>query len=411
MRHRRQQGARGAKGAAVRSAVALVAAALTIGAAGAEAPAPASTAEQAFALELLQRLGPGSANLVISPSSVASVLAMLEPGAAGATQAGIARAMQSAGVPAGRQAAQWHALALALRQRATQGGLALDTANALWLQQGFPVRPSYLALLAADFGTGVQKGDLQADPAGAAQAIDKWVAARTDGHITHLVAPAELADVVAVVVDAVYLNAPWQSPFDPSLTAPAPFHAAPGATTTVKMMSTGAPLYLPVTTGPGLDAAQLAYKGGQFSALVLMPPLGQLAGFERRLSVNSLASLVAAMRAQRADVELPRFQVNSALQLKDVLSAMGMGQSFTNAADFGNISPRPLQLSFIVHDAQVDVTESGTQASAATGGGIAPTAVAARPPLRIVFDHPFLFLVRDNTSGTVLFEAQVNDPS
>ena len=297
-----------------------------------------------------------------------------------------------------------------LLYRAKLGGLALDSANELWLQDGFPVRPSYLGLLAADFSTGVQERDLQADPAGAAQAIDDWVAARTKGHIPHLLSAAELAHVVAVVVDAVYLDAPWQSPFDPSLTARAPFHNAGGATTTVKMMETGSPLYVPATAGPALDAVQLAYKGGQFSALVLMPPRGQLASFEGRLSAPSLAAIVAGMRPQLAEVGLPRFKLNSALQLRDVLSAMGMAQAFTPAVDFANISARPLALSFVVHDAQLTVTEAGTQASAATGGGIAPTAVA-RSPLRIVFDHPFLFLVRDNTSGTVLFEAQVNDPS
>jgi serpin B len=90
---------------------------------------------------------------------------------------------------------------------------------------------------------------------------------------------------------------------------------------------------------------------------------------------------------------------------------MGMGQAFSLEADFAPLSPRPLELSFVVHDAQMNVSEKGTEASAATGGGLTPTAMPAPPPVTIVFDHPFLFLVRDNATGTVIFEAQVNNPS
>ncbi len=94
-----------------------------------------------------------------------------------------------------------------------------------------------------------------------------------------------------------------------------------------------------------------------------------------------------------------------------MLSGLGIGQAFSPEADFAPLSPRPLELSFVVHDAQMNVNEKGTEASAATGGGLTPTAMPAPPPVTIVFDHPFLFLVRDNATGTVIFEAQVSDPS
>jgi serpin B len=90
---------------------------------------------------------------------------------------------------------------------------------------------------------------------------------------------------------------------------------------------------------------------------------------------------------------------------------MGMSQAFSSEADFAALSARPLELSFVVHDAQMNVSEKGTEASAATGGGLAPTAMPAPPPVTIVFDHPFLFLVRDNATGAVIFEAQVSNPA
>lgn len=381
-------------------------------AAPAAAPVPAlSGAEQAFALDLLHRLAPGRPNLVLSPSSIATLLAMLEPGAAGPTEAGIAQALGSGAMSPQQQALAWRSLNNTLSRQAASDHVVLGTANELWLQSGFPVRSSYLALLAADFAAGVKEQDLDSDPAGSARAIDSWVATRTAGHITNLLTASELQDVVAVMVDAVYMDAPWQTPFDPSLTTSAPFHVAPGSTTNVPMMSTSQPLDVPVSATADLDAAELPYKGDDMSAVVLMPPIGRLGRFESQLTPAGLSATVLALQQERADIKLPRFRLATSLRLNQVLSDMGMGQAFTPEADFSALSPRSLDLSFVVHDAQMNVSEKGTEASAATGGGLTPTAMPAPPPVTIVFDHPFLFLVRDNATGAVIFEAQLTDPS
>ena len=382
------------------------------GGAPAGAPVPAlSGAEQAFALDLLHRLAPGRPNLVLSPSSIATLLAMLEPGAAGPTEAGIAQALGSGAMSPQQQALAWRSLNNTLSRQAASDHVVLGTANELWLQSGFPVRSSYLALLAADFAAGVKEQDLDSDPAGSARAIDSWVATRTAGHITNLLTASELQDVVAVMVDAVYMDAPWQTPFDPSLTTSAPFHVAPGSTTNVPMMSTSQPLDVPVSATADLDAAELPYKGDDMSAVVLMPPIGRLGRFESQLTPAGLSATVLALQQERADIKLPRFRLATSLRLNQVLSDMGMGQAFTPEADFSALSPRSLDLSFVDHDAQMNVSEKGTEASAATGGGLTPTAMPAPPPVTIVFDHPFLFLVRDNATGAVIFEAQLTDPS
>jgi serpin B len=216
--------------------------------------------------------------------------------------------------------------------------------------------------------------------------------------------------VVAVLVDAVYMDAPWATPFDASLTAPAPFHLSASTTEQVPTMVTPSLFQAPASSGPGLDAVELAYRGHDLSALVLMPPEGQLSSFEKSLSVARLARIVGGLRLQPVEVNLPKFSLHTALTLNAVLSAMGMEQAFTNAADFSNLSPQPLELSFVVHDAQIEVTEKGTEASAGTAGGAEPTAVERRPPLELFFDHPFLFLVRDDVTGALLFEAQVDNP-
>jgi serpin B len=367
--------------------------------------------EQGFALNLLRRLGTGSPNLVLSPSSIATLLAMLEPGAAGATQSGIAQTLQSSGLSAGQQAQGWDALDAAISGQVTQDHIVLDSANQAWFQSGLPVRPSYLGLLAADFQTGVHEADLHGDPSGAAQAIDAWVASHTGGHIGHLLSPSQLQDVVAVLVDAVYMKASWETPFDAGRTAPALFHVSSSTTVQVPTMQTPDLFEAAAEASASLDAAELPSQGDDFSALVLMPPLGQLATFEKELTPARLNAIVAGLKSQPASVRMPRFSVSSALTLNGVLSAMGMSQAFTNAADFSNLSPRSLQLSFVVHDAQMKVNENGTEASAASGAGIEPTAATPRPPLSLDFNHPFLFLVRNNSTGLIIFEIQLTNPS
>jgi serpin B len=262
--------------------------------------------------------------------------------------------------------------------------------------------------LASDFGAGVQEQDLSGQPDKAAAAINSWVSGRTAGHINRLVTPDEVAGSAAVLVDAVYLNALWATPFNSSDTAPGPFHVSSGRTLNVPMM--WAEMMLAASAGSSLDAVELPYRGGHLSALVLMPPLGQLASFESKLTVGGLDKIVSGLKAQSVDLNLPKFSLTSGLQLNKVLAAMGMGQAFGASANFSNVSPRGLQVSFVVHSAQIKVAENGTEASAASASGLAG-AVAPVKSISIVVNHPFLFVVRDNATGCILFEAQVTDPA
>ena len=219
-----------------------------------------------------------------------------------------------------------------------------------------------------------------------------------------------LEGAVAVLVDAVYLKAPWATPFDPNATARAPFHVSPTSTVSVQMMSTPGFFDAAVLGNPAVDSLELPYVGGHLSALVLMPPLGDLRAFETTLTPVLLGRIVAGLARLRAEVDLPRFTFGTALSMKRVLSAMGMRQAFSDNADFSNLSPMSVKVSFVVHEAWVKVMEKGTEAAAASAAGIGPTAVAP-PRERLVFDHPFLFLVRDNATGAILFEAQVTNPA
>ena len=311
------------------------------------APAAAATVaadEQGFALDLLGRLGPASPNLVLSPSSLATLLSMVEPGAVGTTAAGIAGPALECPRwrPGGGRMGGAHS---GDAGPGHHDGIARQSGNEIWLETGFPVRAAYLALLASDFAAGVQHTDLSRDPLGAAQAINSWTAAHTGGHVTHIVQPAMLQSAVAVLVDAVYLKAPWATPFDPNATAQAPFHVSPTSTVSVQMMSTPGTFEVAVLGTPAVDAVELPYVGGHLSALVLMPPLGDLRAFEATLTPALLGRTVAGLDRLRAEIDLPRFSFGTALSMKRALSAMGMGQAFSDNADFSNLSPMPVKLS------------------------------------------------------------------
>ena len=366
--------------------------------------------EQAFALDLLGRLGPTSGNLVISPSSIATVLAMLEPGAAGNTASGIANALHSPDLAPSAQAQGSRALQAELSAQAAEDHLVLESANRVFLETGFPVRAAYAELLGQDFDSEVQEADFKEDPSGSAREVNKWVSSHTGGHINNLVNPLQLTNVVALLVDAIYMSALWATPFDASATAVAAFHVNTSLVVKVPTMSTPLFFNAPAVVSPSLDAAELAYKGGHFAALLIMPPLGAISNYERSFTPARLSQVIGALRPEALDLRVPKFSLTTKLLLNNVLSAMGMHLAFSDHADFSNISVNPVMLAFVVHQAQIKVNEKGTEASAATAAGIEPTAYPAHRA-ELDFDHPFLFIVRDVDSGAVLFEAQVVNPT
>ena len=317
------------------------------------------------------------------------------------------QALGSGRLPASQQALGWHALEASLARQAARDHVALDSADQAWVQVGWPIRSSYLDLLAVDFASGVQEQYLSSQPQEVAAAINSWVSRHTSGHITKLVTPEEVQGSAAVLVDAVYLNALWATPFSHSNTAPRPFHVSSSITVNVPMM--WAEMIFAASETPSIDAVELPYQGDHLSALVLMPPLGQLASFESHLTPRAVDKIVSGLHAQSIGLRLPKFSLNSALRLNKVLGAMGMGQAFGPTANFSDMSPKGLQIGFVVHDAQIKVAERGTEASAGSAGGMAGEAVVRSRP--VLVDHPFLFLVHDNATGCILFEAQVTDPA
>jgi len=380
--------------------------------------------EIGYSISLLRTLAgsAGSGNVLVSPSSLATALAMLELGARGSTEQGIAAALDSTGLSASDQAAGWRALAAVLAAETSTGAASLtqepqlDIANGLFLQKQFSVLPAFVGALTSEFQTGLWRVDFAHDLAGASGAINQWTSEHTMGLIKQLFSPGALTPMtVLVLADAVYFHADWAQSFEAS-TRGGPFYPSTGAVENVPFMRTPPvdsknALTVPVSVTSGYDAVELPYSGRKLSALAVMPLGSSLAQFVSSLTPAGLARIVSGLDTRAVELSVPTFTLRADDQLNETLSAMGMSQAFAPGADFTGITAQPpLLVGSVEQRAYLQVTPKGTTAAAATGVNVIMSAIAGgdRP---VVLDHPFLFLIRDNTTGAILFESMIDNPA
>ncbi len=378
------------------------------------------SAEVSFSLDLLKQLaGPAASdNVLVSPSSLSTALAMLELGASGSTERGIAAALRSEGLSATAQAAGWRGLAALLASETSPVGAdaarlpELDVANAVWIQQNLDVRAAFVRALSSEFRTGTWRVNFADDLPGAVAAINQWTSQNTKGLIKQLFSPGTLDKTTELVLaNAVFFHADWAHRFR-GATGPEPFQLATGGTESVPFMSStpAHPLSVPFSSTERYVAVQLPYAGHKLSALVVMPTRSSLASFVSSLTPGSLGRLVRAMPVQSLALSMPTFTLRADNQLNQVLSSMGMSQAFGIGADFGGIAAnQSLYVKAVEQHAYLQVTPRGTTAAAATGIGVVSSAYEL--PKFVHINRPFLFLVRDNSSGAILFESMVENPA
>ena len=365
--------------------------------------------DQALAFALLHRLAPGAGNVVFSPYSIEAALAMARAGAAGTTAAEIDSVLHTAHPAA---LAQGLAELGASLIGAGPGAPQLNVANSLWVQAGLPLRAPFTRTLSADFGASPQTVDFANAAETARAAINAWVAAHTAGEIPDLFPEGSITNQTALVLaDAIYLAAKWRYPFDPSSTTSESFYP-PAGPPVPAMFMTRAPARLLYGRGRGYQAVELPYRGSTLSMLFVMPVAGTLKRFERGLSPASLAGIERGLVGKRLIVNVPRFEEQYDADLTDVLSALGMPIAFTDAADFSGITHSiGLKIAAVEHAADLRVDEAGTVAVGATGITLVPTSIERFVGPSLTLNHPFLAILHDDVTGTVLFVAQVTNPA
>jgi serine protease inhibitor len=382
----------------------------------AEDAAAAGNAINAFGMALYQRIAAGdrSGNLVVSPASIALALSMARAGARGQTAAEMDAVLRDLGTDGH---APWVAALDSLLNARTgsfpdESGKTQDVTlrivNAPFAQRGFALETPYIQALGERFGAGLRLVDYVTAAEAARQAINGWVADQTEQRIRELLAQGDVdAMTRLVLVNAIYLKAAWQTGFDEGATAPAPFTRLDGTTVDVPLMHMGG--QLPYAAGTGWQAVELPYVGGKLSMVVIVPD--DLAAFEKTLDGAPLSGMVGGLTSRQVILALPKFGTESRVELGPVLAALGMPTAFTDAADFTGISKaESLQISAVIHQANIDVDEKGTEAAAATAVVIRATGMAAEP-VTLTVDHPFLFALRDVETGAVLFLGRIADPS
>jgi len=366
----------------------------------------------AFALQLYGKLRSTEGNLALSPYSISSALAMTCAGARGDT----ARQMEQT-LHFDQSKTDLHALFARLDTalKAAQGSNELSMANSLWPQEKYPFRAEFLNLLKKDYGATVTPLNYEQEAEQARVTINQWVDDKTRHKIAEIIGPRVLTGLTRMVlVNAIYFKGTWATPFPESATRPDKFYAKPDTTVPVPFMhKRGSFSY---GENDQLQLLALPYVGRRLEMIILLPRsrdgMGQL---ENSLTAASLSAWTSGMRDQQVNVALPKFKMSSGFALGEALRALGMKDAFDpDRADFSGMDGNShwLYISAVLHKAFVDVNEKGTEAAAATAVVVMARGLArpVEPPREFRADHPFLFLIRDSTTGSILFMGRVAKP-
>jgi serpin B len=370
---------------------------------------PVAAGNTAFGLELYGKLREKDGNLICSPYSASAALAMTAAGAKGDTAAQMAQVLH---LPDGPDKAAGPFGALTQQVAAANGkGCQLRIANSLFGQQNLGWDNKFLELTKSSFAAGLQPVDFS-KPEEARKTINQWVEQQTQEKIKDLMPPSAVTpDTRLVLVNAVYFKGDWAAKFSPKMTAEGDFHTADGKAVKAPLMHQTGRFRL--AGDDSMQALELPYQGDRLSMVVLLPRKADgLAEAEKGLTGAGLTGWLEKLKHEsEVRVTLPKFKVTSDFDLIPPLKALGMTKPFGGEADFsGMASGEKLMITAVVQKAFVEVNEEGTEAAAATGVSVSRGAIGSSMP-EFKADHPFLFVIRDNQTGTVLFIGRVTNPA
>ncbi len=365
-----------------------------------------------FALDLYQEIRDEDGNLFYSPYSISLALSMTYAGARAETEQQMAETLHFT-LSQERLHPTFNALDLALTGygHENEENFTLNITNALWGQNGINFKKEFLDVLAVNYGAGMRLLDFQTNPEAARIKINDWVSEQTENKIKDLI-PEGAIDMwtVLVLTNAIYFKAAWMYAFPEWGTQDGTFTLLDGTQITVPMMSWPQAVSIRYGEGDDYQAVELPYEGTSMSMLILMPVRDRFEEFESMLSAERVNEIVENLGSRYVLVTMPKFEFEASLDLKSTLAEMGMPVAFTYQADFSGITTDcSLWIDEVLHKAFVSVDEKGTEAAAATAvimtSGISPS------PVEISIDHPFIFLIRDDDTGTILFLGRVLDPT
>ncbi|MDR0338301.1 MAG: serpin family protein [Planctomycetaceae bacterium] len=345
-------------------------------------------------------------NTVVSPYGASCLGEMLMFGAEGETK----QSLQNLFVPSSQATKRttWFHL-----PKNKEKELPLVSANGMWIQKGFPIRSAYTVTLQTLFDVNVTESDFTKNAAGECTKINAWIAAATENRITKLFETLDPQSRL-VLVNTLNFQGKWAFPFNKSATKTGTFYCTKDKTVEVPLMQNT--LRLNYIKNDLYQAVALPYEKNRCSMIIVLPnETTMLDQIERSLNELSITGLTDKMILERVECTLPIFEIESEIDLKSVLTAMGAGIVFdSQKADFSGISSfEGLYVDRMIQKVLIRVDESGTEAVAGTGMNIVPKSANISETAPIIFraDHPFLFLIQDNTNRVPLFIGRYVVPS
>ncbi len=376
-------------------------------------------ANNRFAFDLYSQLAKdpkyAGSNLFFSPFSISSALAVTYEGARGSTADEIRSVLHYPENTSLLRQGYSNIISGINRQNASY---TLFTANALWAEKTHPFLPGYINTARTYYSANTTNLDFINDPDTSQTTINRWVEEKTRDTIKDLVPTGSITPMTRLVItDAVYFKGTWVRQFDKNKTRDADFRISSGKSVPVPMMerTDEDAVYAYAETG-NIQLLRMPYEhgnGNELSMLILLPKNDDLAAAEKYLDPRNLSELQNSSASRRVMVYLPKFTLETKYTMRKTLEEMGMRAAFGDADFSGIDGTRYLYIQEIIHQAYVDVNEEGTEAAAATAvvmwGKGAATADGPVPVFRA--DHPFIFLIRDNETGTILFIGRVENPN
>jgi len=360
----------------------------------------------AFAFDLYSQLRSKEGNLYLSPYSISTALAMTYGGARGNTALQMAKVLHF-DLPQEKLHPVFAEMEKGLNAVQQKGQVKLAVANSLWPQKDYKFLPGYIDLCKRNYGVSITPVDFVGATDTARETINTWVEGKTNEKIQELLKPDAVNRLTQLVlVNAIYFKGDWASQFDKQLTQSEPFHVTAETSVDASLMHANREFRYAETRD--LQLVEVPYADNDLSMLILLPrKVDGLAELEKLLNQTNYTAWTKSLPSNRVHLILPKFKATSDFSLRGTLSALGMNDAFSAGADFSGMDgTRELFISDVIHEAFVELNEEGTEAAAATA-----VVMSRSAPTVFRANHPFLFLIRDNRTGSILFLGRIENPT
>ncbi|MCD4784267.1 MAG: serpin family protein [Candidatus Eremiobacteraeota bacterium] len=364
-----------------------------------------------FAVAIYKKLCSGKkGNLFLSPYSISTALAMTYGGARGNTEIQMAKVLHFT-LPQNKLHPAYGSLIHGLNERGKKGDYKLTVANRLWAQEGYKFLNSFLVLTEKYYGAGLQLLDFQNALEKSRVTINTWIEKKTNGKIVDLIKRGAVNKMTRLVLtNAIYFKGEWQDKFMKEATTKADFHVSAKNKIKVNMMRKVE--HFKFAKCKGFKVVEMPYKGRDISMIVFLPDkIDGINSLEKSMNAGNLDKWISKLKYERLRLSFPKFKVTSSFLLGKALKGMGMLLPFSGDADFSGMTKQEtVFISEVIHKTFVKVDEAGTEAAAATAVIMAGSAAPSKEPEVFNVNRPFVFMIRDNKSGSILFMGRVMKP-